>query len=137
MSEDNRIELSKYRYEKAIECLNSAKVLVDHNDFRGAVNRAYYAIFHSLRSILALDMVEFKKHSGNISYFRQNYIKDGVLDVELSRVLSLASETRNSSDYDDFFVISKDEVNNLIIDAERFCTDVADYLRERNPEIFG
>ncbi len=32
MSEDNRIELSKYRFEKSEECLRSAKALKEIED---------------------------------------------------------------------------------------------------------
>lgn len=111
MDEGTSIELSKYRFEKSKECLNFAKALRDLGDYKGAANRAYYAIYHAIRSILAIDKVEFKRHSGNLSYFRQNYIKTGLFDIELSDYLSIASEARNSSDYDDFYVISKDEVD--------------------------
>lgn len=127
MDNENSIQLSKYRSEKSKECLNSAKALRDLGDFKGAANRAY----HAIRSILALDMVEFKRHSGNMSYFRQNYIKTGIFDIELSDFLTIASEARNSSDYDDFYIISRDEVNNQIDNAERLCKDVESYLSKR------
>lgn len=131
MDNENSIQLSKYRFEKSKECLNSAKALRDLGDFKGAANRAYYAIYHAIRSILALDMVEFKRHSGNMSYFRQNYIKNGIFDIELSDFLTIASDARNSSDYDDFYIISRDEVNNQIDNAERLCKDVESYLSKR------
>lgn len=118
MDNENSIQLSKYRSENSKECLNSAKALRDLGDYKGAANRAYYAIYHAIRSILALDMVEFKRHSGNMSYFRQNYIKNGIFDIELSDFLTIASDARNSSDYDDFYIISRDEVDNQIDNAE-------------------
>lgn len=135
MDDSNRVELSKYRYDKATECLKSAKALLNLNDYRGAVNRAYYSVYHGMRSILALDMVEFKKHSGNISYFRQNYIKQGIFDIEFSKIISLTSETRNSSDYDDFFVISKEDAIKIVNDSERFCLEVEKYLQRRYREL--
>ena len=134
---DNKkpIELSKYRFEKSRECLNSAKALKDLGDYKGAANRAYYAIYHAIRSILAFDMVEFKRHAGNLSYFRQNYIKTGIFDIEISDYLSIASETRNSSDYDDFYIISKEEVDNQIENAKKLCKDVDEYLKKRYEEL--
>lgn len=45
-------------------------------ELKTANNRAYYSIFHAMRAILALDEVDFKKHSGVIAYFRENYIKN-------------------------------------------------------------
>ena len=131
MNNDNSVALSKYRLEKSKECLKSAKALRDIDDYQGAANRSYYAIYHAIRSILALDGVEFKRHSGNMSYFRQNYIKKGLFDVELSNYMSSASETRNSSDYDDFYVISKEEVNKEIKNAEKLCDDINAYIEKR------
>lgn len=75
--EKSLTELSKYRLSRAKEDLNSAKILFENGDFRAANNRAYYATFHSLRSVLALDMYDSKKHSGIISEFRKRYIKEG------------------------------------------------------------
>lgn len=70
MEDEGPVELSKYRFEKSKDCLNSAKALRDLGDYKGAANRAYYAIYHAVRSVLALDRVEFKRHSGNMSFFR-------------------------------------------------------------------
>lgn len=53
-----------------------------------------------MRSILALDSVDFSKHAGIISYFRRQYIKTGVFDVELQ----ILSENRLR---DCFFIITR------------------------------
>lgn len=37
MSDENAIELSKYRFEKAKECLKSAVALKNIEDYRGAL----------------------------------------------------------------------------------------------------
>ncbi|MCL2169281.1 MAG: HEPN domain-containing protein [Defluviitaleaceae bacterium] len=47
-------DMSNYRYEQAEQCLRSAKALIDISDYKGAANRSYYAIFHAMRSVLAL-----------------------------------------------------------------------------------
>ena len=47
--------LSKRRMEQAKQCLVSADALLKINDLRGAVNRAYYAVFHAMRSVLILE----------------------------------------------------------------------------------
>ena len=35
--------LSAYRFEQSLECLQSAKILAECGDYRGAANRSYYA----------------------------------------------------------------------------------------------
>ena len=65
------IDLSKYRLDRAREDLATATRNYNAGDYRAANNRAYYAIFHALRSVLALDCFGSKKHSGIISEFRR------------------------------------------------------------------
>ena len=40
-----RKDLAAYRLKTAEEDLSSAELLLNHGDFRGANNRAYYAVF--------------------------------------------------------------------------------------------
>lgn len=124
--------LSQYRTEQAKQCIESAKLLMDAGDYKGAANWSYYAIFHAMRSVLALEKVDFSKHSGVSAYFRKTYIKTGIFDVEMSDIISLAFEARSDSDYDDFYVISKEEVEEQIANAHRFCEAVQGYLQKKD-----
>lgn len=124
------IVLSRHRLEQAKQCIKSAKALVDIEDYKGAANRSYYAIFHSMRSVLALEKKDFSKHSGVSAYFRKQYIKTGVFDVELSDIITEAFEIRSDSDYDDYYLISKAEVIEQIQNAEKFENIVEQYVEE-------
>lgn len=127
----NAIELSEYRYKQAQQCIRSAKVLVEAGDYKGAANRSYYAIFHAMRSVLALENKDFSKHSGVSAYFRKEYIKTGLFDVELSDIISSAFDVRSNSDYDDFYVVSKDEVEEQIANAIKFCDAIRGFLNRQ------
>ncbi len=129
--ENEKIELSKYRIEQARQCIKSAKALVEIDDYKGAANRSYYAVFHAMRSVLALEGKDFSKHSGVSAYFRKEYIKTGIFDVELSGIISMAFEIRSNSDYDDFYVISLEEVSEQIENAIKFCDAVESYLGKK------
>lgn len=53
---DERLkDLSNYRLEQAKRCIKSAKILAADEDYKGAANRSYYAIFHCMKSVLALE----------------------------------------------------------------------------------
>ena len=108
MPDQERDDLSKHRIEKSAEMLSDAEELLKTESYRSSNNRAYYCIFHAIRSVLALDGVEFKRHSGNIQYFQKEYIKTGIFSEEDSDIILSASEIRNASDYDDFYMVSKD-----------------------------
>ena len=97
-----RIDLSKYRLERAGEMLKTARRDLDAGDYASANNRAYYCVFHAMRATLALTGEDYKKHSGVISRFSEQYLKTKLLPPELSRIISMASIIRNRSDYEDF-----------------------------------
>lgn len=132
MEHDLFESLSQVRFQHGVDCLRDAKTLVDSNSYKGAANRAYYAVFHGMRAVLALDHVDKKHHSGIISEFRRRYIKTAVFPVEFSRIISVLEGTRTDSDYDDFFIISKEEVVEQIADAEVFLDGIKEYLLAAN-----
>lgn len=128
---DVKKEYARYRMEKAKEEYNAALVLLETKHYRAANNRAYYAIFHGMRSVLAFDGYDSKKHSGIIAEFRRNYIKTGVFDSSLSDIIGEASEIRNASDYDDMFIVSISETEEQVANAKIFLDAVEKYVNER------
>lgn len=125
---DYIIELSKYRINKAIENIEAANVLFESKLYSESLNRSYYAIFHSLRALLAYNEFDSKKHSGIISYFNQNYVKNNKFSKEYSIILNEAFIIRNRSDYDDFYLASKDEAKEQIRKAILFLNGIRDYI---------
>ena len=85
-----------------------------------------------MRAVLALDSIDKKKHSGIISEFRRLYIKTGIFDTGMSDIISNLFDIRTSSDYDDFFIISKEDVESQVAGAEEFIKNVKTYLAQRN-----
>lgn len=128
MQADEMKALSIRRMEQAEQCLESAKLLLEADDIKGAANRSYYGIFHAIRAVLALEGKDFAKHSGVISFFRQNYIKTGILDVSLSDIITDAFQVRTECDYNDYYIISKAEVEEQVQNADRFIKTISDYL---------
>ena len=123
--------LSKVRLEHADECISAAKSLLESENYKSAANRAYYTVFHAMRAVLAFDKIDMKHHSGIIAEFRCLYIKTGIFDVELSKIISVLSDSRNDSDYDDFYIVSKEEVTEQIKDAEYFLMKIKEFLNTK------
>ena len=126
-----RETLSELRLSQAKQCLISAEALLQINDERGAVNRAYYAVFHAIRSVLILEGKDFAKHSGVISYFRKEYIKTGVFSEDISDTITDLFNSRSSSDYDDHFEFTKDEVAELLKESADFVAVIEEYHKKR------
>lgn len=117
-----------YRLDNAKEKLESAKLLLDGGKYRDSIGRSYYAIFTAVRAVLANDKVDFSKHSGVIAYFQKEYIKTGKFDVKYSRYLQTAFQIRNSCDYDDFFIASKQDAEEQYNRATEFYKEIRNYL---------
>ena len=131
MELEERKSLSKVRYDHALECLDAAKSLLENGNYKSAANRSYYAIFHAMRAVLALNEIDMRHHSGIISEFRKLYIKNGVFETRLLQIISELFDTRTESDYDDFFVISKAEVVEQTENAEYFLQVIKAYLDQQ------
>ena len=52
------IDLSKYRFERALEDLKTAEDNLNAGSYRASANRSYYAVFHALRAVTALDQFD-------------------------------------------------------------------------------
>lgn len=128
MLNEDLINLSKARILHAEDCLREAGLLLDGNEYKGAANRAYYAAFHSLRAVLILDDFDSKKHSGIIAKFRENYLKTEIFNKEISDYISSLFRVRTASDYDDFFIVSKEESISQLEKAEIIVKRIKDYL---------
>ncbi len=128
MRDTTRIDLAKYRLEKAEAVLKTAKRLLDDEDYASANNRAYYSIFHAMRAVIALDGEDYKKHSAVIARFSEKYLKTDVLPREFGKLVSNASRIRNRSDYQDFYICSIDDTRALVTGAEKFLESVKNYL---------
>lgn len=122
--------LISYRLDNAREKLQSAKLLLDAGKYRDSIGRSYYAVFTAVRAVLANDKVDFSKHSGVIAYFQKEYIKTGKFDVKYSRYLQTAFQIRNSCDYDDFFIASKQDAEEQYNRAMEFYNEICNYLRK-------
>lgn len=80
--------------------------------------------------MLVLEGVDFSKHAGVISYFQKNYVKSGIFEKEYSKILAEAFEIRSESDYDDYYVISKEEAEEQIQNAQFFFDGIMKYVGE-------
>ena len=69
-------ELSKYRFETSLENLEDAKLMFENGRYKNALNRAYYSIFHAIRSVNTLKGFDSSKHSRVIAFFNQSYVKE-------------------------------------------------------------
>ena len=122
--------LARYRLEQSKENLEEAEALFQINKFKGSNNRAYYAIFHAIKAILALDQTDFKKHSSVIAYFNKEYISKNIFPRELGKRVSEARFFREKSDYVDFYIVTKEEAQMQIETAKLMIETAEKYINK-------
>jgi uncharacterized protein (UPF0332 family) len=118
--EDELISLAIHRLTRAGEDLIASEVLLNNKNFAQSINRSYYAIFQATRALLAFDRFDARKHSSIIAYFGQNYVANQKIDNRFHTILMGAFKIRNKCDYDDFFIVSREEAEEQYGNAKEF-----------------
>lgn len=89
--EGSLMELAGYRMEWAKEMLSAAEENLGIRQYKTAINRSYYAIFHAMGPLNILRGFDSSKHSGVIAYFNKEYLKIEILDRNLSAIIKNSS----------------------------------------------
>ena len=113
-------DLVLYRIQTSRDNLKSARILFQAEEYKGANNRAYYAIFHAINAIHAVKGKAYKRHKDAVANFNKEYVKTEIFPREMGRKISEAEEIRHASDYDDFYIASREEAERQITVAEEF-----------------
>ncbi len=133
-NDDMKKELAQYRMETAKDDLRAAKILLDAGEYKAANNRAYYAIFHAINAVHAIAGNGYKRHKDAIANFNKEYVKTEIFPREIGRRIAEAEEIRHASDYDDFYIATKEEAKNQIATEECFGKLVEKYILEYKNE---
>ena len=100
--------MSNYRYQTALETLETAKLCYDNKHYKDSINRSYYAAFYAIKAVLALAEIDFKRHKDAVAYFNKNYVRAEIFPREIGRQLSKLEIIRHKSDYDEFYIKTKE-----------------------------
>lgn len=119
MKEKDLKILSKLRIERAKEYLKEAEFNLKNKFYRTAVNRAYYAVFYAMKSLLALEKAFPKTHEGVKMLFNLRFIKTNKLPAEFGQKIEELYKKRLDADYEDFIEVTrKDAVYSLKLAKE-------------------
>ena len=124
-------DLARYKLERAREEIDTAELLFHNERLKAANNRAYYSIYYSLTAVLCLEPIAFKRHKDTLGYFNKNYVHTGIFPEEIGRNISKAQKVRHASDYDEFYVASKEEAENQIRTAKMIAGLVDKFISKK------
>lgn len=129
---DNRQEeLSRYRIQEAKDSLKVAEHCLNEGLYKDSINRSYYTAFYAIKAVLALGTIDFKRHKDVVAYFNKEYVASGIFSRELGRKLGMLKQLREKSDYDDFYIASKDQAQEQFNTAKYTIETIEQYLTEQ------
>ena len=128
MDKKENINLALYRLDRAKQENSNAKLLYKEKQYLAANNRAYYSIFYSIRAVLAMERIDFKRHKDVLAYFNQYYVKTEIFPRQLGRKIIVASKVREDSDYDEEYEPSMQTTTIQIETADELIKLVEEYL---------
>ena len=116
---------------RATDALATARDNVAHGHWRGAVNRAHYAVFHAASAALMQLDIERGRHAGVQAAFGAFLVRPGLIESEFGQIYSRIRQAREMQDYDVTAVaLTCEETERLVSDAERFVARLDSYLRQ-------
>lgn len=124
-------DLIFYRIETAQSDIKAAEILLNAKEFRDANNRAYYGIYHAISAIHALDGNAYKRHKDALANFNKNYIKTEIFPRKLGRKIVEAEEIRHASDYDDFYIATREEAEEQIETGKQLLELIEEYIKRK------
>ena len=120
----------QYRLEMAKERLHASEILLKDGSYKDSIGRSYYAMFTSVRALLAMEGQDFSKHAGVIAYFQKEFVKTGKFDKKYSKYISQAFQIRYNTDYADFFIVSMQDAKEQYDKAKEFLEVIEKYIAE-------
>lgn len=123
-------ELSAYRLQESEDSLKVAKLCLDSGLYKDSINRSYYAAFYAIKAVLALGTIDFKRHKDVMAYFNKTYVATEIFPRELGRRIGMLQRVREQSDYDDFYIASKDKAEEQYETAGMVIEKVKSYLEK-------
>ena len=105
---------------QARDTLDAAKLLIENGYSRDAISRAYYSMIYVAEAFLGETSDSIRSHKGIILAFGRDLANTSQVPVELHRKLIDAERLRNKADYKHRDVITPEEAQKQIDDAEQF-----------------
>ncbi len=126
--DDRNKALSKYRIQEAEDSLKVSEFCLNNELYKDSINRSYYAAFYCVKAILALTTTDFKRHKDVMAYFNKTYVATGIFPKALGKRLGKIQKIREISDYDDFFLASREQAQEQYETAQELLKSVKLYI---------
>jgi len=131
MQSELRHELINYRMTKALETKVDAKLALDNDRYRTALNRIYYAIFYIVSALSVKHDFSTSKHRQLMGWVNVNFVKTGKISIELWKTYKNSYDRRQECDYDDFVEYDREEIETLFDKMSDFLNSMIDNINSK------
>ena len=100
----------RYRLSLADETLESARLLLAHDQFHGAVNRLYYACFYAVEALLRTEGLYSRRHSGVMALLDKHWANVGRIPPDMADFYHDILDKRQAGDYAPFVTFERQKV---------------------------
>lgn len=132
MEQKKQKEFIRLRIKLADDKLRLAKKLLTDKEYRDAISRAYYAMYHIAKAILFLKGKDPYTHRGVNIFFNKIFTKTKIIDKKYSYMLARAQEKREDSDYDIIIEPTQKEAQETVKNAEEFIKKCKEIIIKQN-----
>jgi hypothetical protein len=132
-ADEKKRSLVELRLRQAEESLDEARFLFEGGKSpRSVINRVYYSMFYAILALLVYEPFGSSKHAAVLSYFNLNFVKKGLVSIELGRAVNKAFDLRQRGDYRETDSITHEQVEPFLEHGSLFINSVRDYLKKSN-----
>ena len=103
MTISNKTEYIQYRFRRAQESLEEAKIMIQNEKWNTAVSRLYYSCYYAVIALLLKNNIETRTHNGVRTKFGDTFIKTEKIDVKFGKLFSRLADFRQKGDYGDLY----------------------------------
>ena len=121
-------ETTRQLFDRAVDAMEAADILLTNDKVDIAAGRAYYAMFYTAEALLNERGIQFGKHGNVIGAYGQHFAKTKELDPKFHRWLLTSFDQRQIGDYAVDPNIEKDVVVQMIQQAQEFLDAAKRYL---------
>ncbi|MGB9714630.1 MAG: HEPN domain-containing protein [Candidatus Bathyarchaeales archaeon] len=130
MTEDSTRRFVEASLKRANEALEAAMLLLENGEFRDAVSRAYYAMFHAARALLNQRGITAKTHAGIQLMFDTHIVKGNILSREYGEMFRRVFNLRQKCDYEVYAVPKRNEAEDAVAKAGKFIRKIEELTKQ-------
>lgn len=116
--------------DRASEKFTASEILANHEYFDDAISRTFCGLLFCARAILLTKNVSSEDPDEIISAFNSEFVKKGVIDKELGKLLKDVKKLAEKADFSPSFGTSDEKIRGFMESAELFMEQVEDAISE-------